>query len=350
MKKRKTHPVVRVLSLLIPISLIFLFLLLRDIAGFRIGSDTDYGAVCVTRYQGETLYSWYVFREDGTVREWDITEAEPYIWQEGNRISVMLQEHDGNGKDWDSDMFFQNAYYVNYYLDTDEITRGAFEPPSISSRLKRKSFRAVPIESGSEYVTVYQLSNEPIPLYYWKVWDSDDEELWYDYSMTPPVVSEQSAVQWDGEISVTYTTHDSTSESLRLFCPETYDISCEYHVERIPQDNRRILIAQATQSFNFQYLEYDSEIARTENFVNTEESPEFRQESVPLDTVMHRAEQEVSIPYTLVLFRYDFSIRGDNVISNYWEATFSNAKGQLQTVYLDGTGKTVLLLDGRPYT
>ena len=337
--RRKTHPVVKVLSLLIPILLIALFAVLRDIAGFRVGSDTDFGVVCKLNYQGQKGYHWYILNEDGTVKDDDITTAKPYIWQDGNRISLALQDHDG--KDFEADMFFQNAEFLNYYLDNDDVDTIPQEVPTISKKLKLKSQKIEKIKSGSEYVKLYQLTVPEIEdsLYSWAVCDAWGEELWDEFSTTLPEVIPQD----DGSIQLFYTERDENQESVRIFYPQESDFSHDYHTD----ENRTIFIEQAFDGFNFYMINYEETLAKTENFINNSPADEIRF----IDDAYFRAKNEVTIPYSCVTFRSDFAVGSDEVVFRFWEVTFSqmdNPDGETQTVYLDGNGKTVLILDGKP--
>ncbi len=336
---RKTHPVVKVLSLLIPILLIALFSVVKDIAGFRVGSDTDFGAVYKLKYQGQTLYHWYIFNEDGTVRDDDFTTAEPYIWQDGNRVSLILQEHEG--LDYKT-LYFQNAEFLNYYLDNEEFDTVPQEVPEISRKLKLKSQKIEKITSGSEYVKLYRLTVPEVQedLYLWAVNDAWDEEIWSDISKTKPeVISEND------EIRLFYTERDENQESLRIFNPQESWCSHDYHTE----ENRTVFIEQAFEGFNFYQISYDNLSADTEHFVNQTACDKIRS----IDDAYFRAKNEVKIPYSEATFRSDFVIGEDDVNFRFWEVTFSqmdNPDGETQTVYLDGDGKTVLILDGKPYT
>ena len=336
--RRKTHPVVKVLSLLIPILLIALFVVLRDIAGFRVGSDTDFGAVYKMNYQGQTCYHWYIFNEDGTVRDDDFTTAEPYIWQDGNRVSLILQEHEG--LDYRT-LYFQNAEFLNYYLDNEEFDTVPQEVPEISRKLKLKSQKIEKITSGSEYVKLYRLTVPEVQedLYLWAVNDAWDEEIWSDISKTKPeVISEND------EIRLFYTERDENQESLRIFNPQESWCSHDYHTE----ENRTVFIEQAFEDFNFYQISYENQLAHTEHFVNQTACEKI----CSIDDAYFRAKNEVKIPYSKVRFRSDFVIGSDEVVFRFWEVTFSqmdNPDGEMQTVYLDGDGKTVLILDGKPY-
>jgi len=336
---RKTHPVVKVLSLLIPILIIALILVLRDIAGFRIGSDTDFGAVCKLNYQGQSLYHWYIFNEDGTVKDDDITTAEPYIWQDGNRISLALQERDG--KDFKSDMFFQNAEFQYYYLDDDEIDLTPVEVPAISKKLEVRSEKIEAVESGSEYVRINRFVVPEIQnsLYSWAVCDAWGEELWDDFSTIPPVV-----IADGDEIELFYQERDENQESVMIFHPQDGHFSHSCHTE----ENRTVYVEQAMEIFDFPSMEYDEKFAETENFVNTDTC----QKICSVDDAYLRAKNEVTIPYDLVTFRTDFAIPNHEVEFRYWEVTFSSLKkfpnSKIQTVYLTGDGKTVLILNGKP--
>ncbi|GEM_PF-3555017 len=337
---RKTHPAVKVLSLLIPILLIALFAVLKDMAGFRIGSDTDFGVVCKLNYQGQKGWHWYILNEDGTVKDDDITTAEPYIWQDGNRISLILQEHEG--MDYKT-LYFQNAEFRNYYLNNDEIDFTPAEVPTISKKLKIKSEKIETVKSGSEYVRINRFVVPDIQnsLYSWAVCDAWGEELWDEFSTTLPEVIPQD----DGSIQLFYTERGENQESVRIFNPQESDFSHDYRTEK----NRTVFIEQAFEYFNFYMIEYDEKLARRENFVNHDFAEEIRS----IDAAYLQAKNEVTIPYSLVTFRCDFIINAESVDFWFWEVTFSqmgNPDGEAQTVYLDALGETMLILDGKPDT
>lgn len=338
---RNTHPAVKVLSLLIPILIIALILVLRDIAGFRIGSDTDFGVVCKLNFQGQKGYHWYILNKDGTVKDDDFTTAEPYIWQDGNRISLALQEHDG--EKFPSDMFFRNAEFLNYYLDNEEIDTVPQEVPAISKKLEVRSEKIEAVESGSEYVKINRFVVPEIQnsLYSWAVCDAWGEELGNEFSTTLPEVIPQD----NGSIQLFYTERDENEESVQIFNPQESDFSHSYHTEK----NRTVFIEQAFEYFNFYMINYDESIARRENFVNND----FIEEICSIEDAYVRAKNEVTIPYSLVTFRCDFIINDEyqKVDFWFWEVTFSqmdNPDGEAQTVYLDSLGKTILILDGKP--
>ena len=111
MLKRKTTPAVKVLSLIIPVLLLGVIVLCRDIAGYRAGSDTEFGAVYRIMFQGGTMWKWYVFNRNGTIREQALTKETPYIFQNDDRITVILQKEGG---------IYGETEYRNYSLENPD--------------------------------------------------------------------------------------------------------------------------------------------------------------------------------------------------------------------------------------
>ena len=179
-------------------------------------------------------------------------------------------------------------------------------------------------------------------LYGWAVYDAWGEELWSSFSITKPEV-----IQSGEEISLIYTARDEIQESVYLFWPREGKRSYDYHL----YENGTVYVEQLMKDFNFYFIDYDNQIADRNNFVNTEPCGELH----PLDEVYLRAKKEINIPYSLVTFRADYILNSEeeSVDFRYWEVTFSqmdNPEGKTQIVYLTGDGKTVLILDGTPYT
>lgn len=313
-----------VLSILVPLMLLGLGWLSYDILGTRVGADTKYGAVYKTRLHGETLYQWYVFHRDGTVWESGITNLKPYIYENDNVITC-LQKCEDDGID---------TYVIarNYDLDSGSISEFLEEEqPVFSRRLWLGWNSGKKVDSGSELVEIKDLTLHNTPLYDWCVYDTDKEILWYDTSEMLPEVTENN-----GEIILTY--QEEGRVCCRAFVPEERDFSHAYYL----CENDSVYVEQAMAPFDWYHLEYKDEIARTADFNNI-----YRTEITDLYDAYECARAEVTIPYTLVTTRVD--LQAMEIIC--WEVTFSqkdDPDGQVQTVYLNSAGQTLLILDGRP--
>ncbi len=334
MKKKKTHPAVKVLSLFIPLLLILLFLILRNIAGFRTGSDTKYGAVCMTIFQGKIFYQWCVFNPDGSVRDSDITMWKPYIWEKDDHVKLLLTTTDPEMLGLNEKKDYFNRYYRCYDFPPDggDMEEGFPDIPEISNNLKLDFHAVSKMKTNSPYVEVYDCSFHHVPWYYYIAFDVDHEEAQNEFSDTLPEVQEQP----NGKLHIIYTSHYDHTERLSIFDPQGEDFSYDY----ILYENRTVFLEDHVGDFYFTPDAYHH--AHTDHFINTEPCEIL----TSLEDVYFRARNEISIPYSLVTF-----CRQGILYPSYWKVTFSqmdHPEKESQTVYLTGEGITVLLLDGKP--
>ncbi|MBQ9696859.1 MAG: hypothetical protein IJV58_10615 [Oscillospiraceae bacterium] len=202
-EKRKTHPAVRILLLLIPIAVIALAGWLYTIAGVRVGSESEYGKVYRIRYQGHTGWQWYLFDRSGNLIASDIDQTMPYIYDDGQTVYVVFYNMPTPEKLWYDDC---EDTAVGADLDTGELCWDVMqERPDFCGMTQWKSYRPKELESPSEFVTLLDLTQENIPYYYFMVKNTEHKILYDADSEALPEIAWQDdetlivTPVWDGE-------------------------------------------------------------------------------------------------------------------------------------------------------
>lgn len=324
---------------------LFLLLLLTVLLWYlyfcgSVGSSTKYGAVYKTKFQGETLYQWYVFGTDGSVVDYGMTTDKPHISEDNGRVDLVLKSEDGAFMD-----------VTNYFLDSGMVDHSIYGHSEQFSegRLKLGRNKGIPMKSGSSYAEVMDFTLHDIPFYCWCVRDTDGEYLWDGTSTVPPEIREVSAPP-EASLCLTivyvYYTENGT-DLCQVFYPRESDFS---HVYSMYED-RTVLVEHLTELFDWYRLTYDESLAKTDGFVNVYRDKEI----TTVDDAYLRAKEEVTIPYSIVTFRFDINTEFEIL---WWEVTFSQKRegsffpddtdGQVQTVYMDKYGVTQLILNGEP--
>lgn len=328
MLKRKTTPAVKVLSLIIPVLLLGVIVLCRDIAGYRAGSDTEFGAVYRIMFQGGTMWKWYVFNRNGTIREQALTKETPYIFQNGDRITVILQKEGG---------IYGETEYRNYSLENPdaEVTEVHYsDVPEISEKLNIYYCWAKKLNTGNEYVKFYQFSNKKMPakLYGWNAFDKQGKFIWGAFSETEPEI----LVHSEQEYGIIFQLEGEQKETAMFVNPETGDTSHFYHLE----ENGTVFTEQVVHQMQglTEQVIHQNINSQEKHFVNTDTVEEL----ISLDDVYARAKREVNIDYSFVTFYHD------NVFSE-WEVKFSDRENseKWQIICMTDEGKTELILNGK---
>ena len=331
-EKKGIHPIVLVFSILIPLAVLFWwFALYGNDMLTDCGSDTEYGAVYRTKYQGHTVYQWYIFEKDNSVKDYGISAEKPYIYQDGDGICLMLQG-DYHGNDTPVEV-------VNYSFgkeETEFLSHNLYDRPEHSNALKVGNNRPKTIETGVPYVEVVDYSLYDVPLFLWTVYDTDGEIIWDGEAKYFP-----QFVMHDNIVTLRY--QEDGLNLYQEFYPEESDFSHSYSL----YENDSIYVEHLMDWLPTPWIPpYDNSIAQNDGFVNVDST-----EIVGVDEAFQRAKSEVSIPYSLVTFRVITDISNEDCPVPLWEVTFSqrdDPNGAVQTVYMDGNGITLLILNGKP--
>lgn len=297
----------------------------------RVGSTTEYATVFQVEYNGMTGYCYEIHNETETVYRSPI-DLMPYIRQSGRDVIVKIQS--------------VNEYYI-YNLDTGKervITTEEYEEryPIIwyypFTSLEKTKFTELNPENND--VLVLETRSKLDDYWYWFLQDPDggtkEEPFWLaGESETLPVCTQE------GDIRTIFFTEEG-QPSCKEFNTKTGWESNTYKL----YDDNKVYVEQLTEILNYYDGMYDdlysNRNVKTTGFVNTQ--------PVKIgdcnEAYMH-AKNEVSIPYDLVRFRFDFQINDYYAQVDRWEVTFSmkdDPGAPNAVVYMNGDGVTELVV------
>lgn len=296
----------------------------------RVGSVTEYATVFQVQYNGATGYCYEIHNETETIYRSPIDTA-PYIRQSGRDVIVKLQGAD--------------EYYI-YNLDTEKervITMDEYEEkyPILwyypFTYLEKRQFTELNPENDD--VLVLEASSSFDDYWYWFIkdhyGDSDEQLFWLGESETLPECTRE------GDIRTVFFTEEGQTRC-KEFNSKT---GWESHIYNLYDDNK-VYVEQLTDILNYYDGMYDdlysNRNVKTTGFVNTK--------PVKIgdcnEAYMH-AKNEVSIPYDLVTFRFDFWIENNIAQVDRWEVTFSTKDDPTApnaVVYMNGDGVTELVV------
>lgn len=213
--KRKTHPAVMVLSLLIPIALIAALAFLYSIVGVRVGSESEYGRVYRVRLMGHTGWQWYLYDRSGNVVISDIDAELPYIYDDGQTVYAVFYDRPTLQEPWYDE---NEAFCVSVSLDTGETGYAVPENrldyhgnaipnnrPELCGHVQWTAYQPNKIPTSTEFVEIWDMTQEDVPCYFFLVTGSDGKELYSAESEAVPEVywqDEETLIVtpvWDGE-------------------------------------------------------------------------------------------------------------------------------------------------------
>lgn len=342
--KKKLHPARKLLLLLIPIVGLALAYAGYDLAGAsRVGSSSKLGEVYTVHLLGRKYYVWYLEDRNGNVLEHGSCADKPYIFEKGDTVSITYSER-GIGTDMD---YYTRTYDLNQNPAT-EMEMPAERPlldPLTYTRHKRFPVKKL-VEPNA---AAADLTLHGHPLWYWAVNDNNGEYIWSDGSLTEPTIEDFPAgftLYYTESGDNMFANYDIGQPMCRDFRPESGMSSDAFAV----MEDGKVLVRQALEAFDMSSVRYDESIAHYDGFVNTEPLDDPEAYFVNCNAIYERAKAEVSIPYTLVLERVKLA-SGVNPPILAFEVVFAASDEEdspAQTVYMDASGVTQLVLDGRP--
>ena len=280
----------------------------------KVGSVTDYATVYSYRIAGKTLYRYEIRNDSGVIDRSEISDAIPYIWQEGDQVRLHVKE-DGD------------VYIFDYDLPTGTFTRSSANYTFLDPFSKIQKVKTVQLDTNCKNALVYDISAQGEPSWFWYAMESDDKTGW----------------DWSGE-STTVPRVEPSADGFTIFytqdglslCKEFDTENCTSSHEYALFEDDRVYVEQAIGTM--QTEDYPDDTAKTSGLVNTEPI-----EIADCNAAYLRAKAEVTIPYDLVTFLGNVDL--DAMKISYWAVTFSQkddqTNGVYQTVHMDGEGRTI---------
>ena len=315
MKKRSGVSFAFILVLMIVCLVIAAYLVWNVGLHHQGGSMTPYADVY--SFQVENAPGWrYVLRNDNGILYRSGLCLEPvYIYEENGTLIVLDAPGSESAECYD-------LATGEAWTQQEFVWRNPFA--------KTKNIITKPIYAGnSRHAQAWDISAEDGGFWCWLVNDTQGEPIWDGTSETPP--------EFEGDdtfLTVYYT--EEGQEYCYEFSPEEGWRSYDYALF----EDRTVYVEQLTDLFTLYNVELPENV-RTTGFTNTEPV-----ELTDCNSAYLRAKAEVKIPYDLVTFR--FEVHGYDIA--YWEVTFSQKNdpdGAAQTIYMDNSGVTLYVLDGR---
>ena len=297
----------------------------------RVGSATEYATVYQVKYEGLTGYCYEVHNETKTIYR-SMIESQPYIFQDGRDVIVKLQ--------------YADEYYF-YNLDTEKervVTRKEYEElfpikwyyPFTTV----EKTQITKLNPEMDDVLVLEAVSKYDAHWYWFVTNPDagmnEDPFWFDgESETLPVCTQE------GDIRTIFYTEEGQSRCKEFNSKTGWD-SYAYNL----YDDNKVYVERLTDIMDYYAVMNDAlnsgSNLKTTGFVNTQ----------PVniidcnDAYMH-AKNEVTIPYDLVTFRFDFRLPNNIAEIIGWEVTFStkdDPTAPKEIVYMNGDGVTELVV------
>ena len=282
----------------------------------KVGSVTDYATVYSYRIAGKTLYRYEVRNDEGIIDRSDISDAVPYLWQDGDRVMLHVKEEG-------------DVYIFEYDLATGRLTSSDANYTFLDPFSKIQKVKTVSLDTDCKNALVYDISAQGEPGWFWYAMDSEDKSGW----------------DWSGE-STTAPRVETSADGFTIFytrdglslCKEfdTRDSSSSHEYALF--EDGSVYVEQAIG--NMQAEDYPDDTAKTSGFVNTEPI-----DIADLNAAYLRAKAEVTIPYDLVTFLANADLRAMKM--SYWAVKFSQKNdprnGEYQIVHMDGEGRTICI-------